>query len=268
MAFRVYRCAAEFRWVEATLLQAGYVGLNDWLFRGIPHADNRKCVTMDWTAPIDIYCERLGPGLWAEPVNAISNVAFMIAAFIGWREARRRGFRNGWVVALCILAFCIGIGSLLLHTVAQRWAGVADVVPILLFILTYLFAASHYLFGLRWIVAVPAAIAAFGLALLARSGVLMLATREELNGSQGYAPAFALLIGSTIILAVMGRKSAVLIGAATGVFTLSMMARIADVHLCDVFPLGTHFLWHIFNGTMIALLLVALIRHGRPATTP
>ena len=31
---------------------------------------------------IDIYCERIEPGLWAEPLNAITNLAFIIAAFL------------------------------------------------------------------------------------------------------------------------------------------------------------------------------------------
>ena len=30
--------------------------------------------------PIDIYCERVGPGLWAEPVNALTNLSFLAAA--------------------------------------------------------------------------------------------------------------------------------------------------------------------------------------------
>ena len=35
---------------------------------------------MDWMAPLDGYCERLGPGLWAEPLNFLSNAAFLVAA--------------------------------------------------------------------------------------------------------------------------------------------------------------------------------------------
>lgn len=217
---------------------------------------------MDLTKRIDIYCERVGPEFWAEPINAISNLAFIIAALLAVREARRRGIKSGWVMLLCGLAFGIGVGSFLFHTFAQRWASIADVVPILVFILCYLFAASRYLFGLRWLIAVPAAIVAFGVALLARSGMLMLATKEELNGSQGYAPALALLLGSTIILTFMKRPSALWIGAATGAFLLSMAARIADVHVCAAFPTGTHFLWHIMNGVMVGLLLQAIIRHG------
>lgn len=223
---------------------------------------------MAWTDHVDIYCERLGPEFWAEPINAISNLAFIIAALIGVREAQRRGCFTGWIAVLCGLAFCIGVGSFLFHTFAQRWAGLADVIPILLFILTYLFAAAHYLFGLRWAVAIPSAIVAFGIALLARKGVLLLASKEQLNGTEGYAPALALLLGSAILLAVMGKPAAKWIGAASAVFIASMGARIADVHVCSAFPVGTHFLWHSLNGLMIGILLVAIIRHGRLASQP
>jgi len=44
---------------------------------------------MDWFAPIDAYCERLGPGLLAEPLNALSNAAFFIAALWAARAGDR-----------------------------------------------------------------------------------------------------------------------------------------------------------------------------------
>jgi len=216
---------------------------------------------MALTDPVDIYCERLGPELWAEPINALSNLAFVAAAWIAMREAKRLGRWDSWTKLLCGLAVCIGIGSFLFHTVAQRWAGIADIVPILLFILTYLFAASRYLFGLRWPIAIPSAIAAFGAALLARKGVLLLASKQQLNGSEGYAPALALLLGAAATLAAMGKPAAKLIGLASLTFMASMSARIADSHVCDAFPSGTHFLWHTLNGLMIGLLLIAFVRH-------
>ena len=37
---------------------------------------------MNWTAYIDNYCERLLPGFWDEPLNAISNLAFWLAAWV------------------------------------------------------------------------------------------------------------------------------------------------------------------------------------------
>ena len=36
---------------------------------------------------IDLYCERFGPGIWAEPINALTNLAFLVAAFAAWRLA-------------------------------------------------------------------------------------------------------------------------------------------------------------------------------------
>jgi len=35
---------------------------------------------MDWTAKLDLYCERTGPELFSEPVNALTNIAFFLAA--------------------------------------------------------------------------------------------------------------------------------------------------------------------------------------------
>ncbi len=46
---------------------------------------------MDWLAPIDAYCERLGPGVWAEPVNALTNLAFLAGAAIAYGAARPGG---------------------------------------------------------------------------------------------------------------------------------------------------------------------------------
>jgi len=37
---------------------------------------------------MDLYCERLGPGLWAEPINASSNLTFFIAVWAIWHLAQ------------------------------------------------------------------------------------------------------------------------------------------------------------------------------------
>src|SRR6056297_2093812 len=41
---------------------------------------------MEWTRHIDGYCERLDPGYWAEPINAVTNAAFLLVALIMWRR--------------------------------------------------------------------------------------------------------------------------------------------------------------------------------------
>ncbi len=71
---------------------------------------------------IDNYCERLGPGLWAEPLNALSNLSFLIAAFVAWRLLQRGAAVDGSHKILVLLIATIGIGSGLFHTYATVWA--------------------------------------------------------------------------------------------------------------------------------------------------
>ena len=40
---------------------------------------------------LDYYCERCGPGLLAEPINACTNGSFLVAAWAAWALARRAG---------------------------------------------------------------------------------------------------------------------------------------------------------------------------------
>ena len=82
---------------------------------------------------IDIYCERLEPGLWAEPVNAITNIAFFIAAFFALRLAKKENALNWRSGLLIALIFAMGVGSTLFHTFAVTWAMLSDVLPILFY---------------------------------------------------------------------------------------------------------------------------------------
>jgi hypothetical protein len=216
---------------------------------------------MDWTRAIDIYCERTGPEFWSEPVNAVSNLSFIVAGLLCLMAMARRGVRDGLLLVLCVIALCIGVGSFLFHTYAEAWAGVADVVPILLFIILFLVTAMNRLFGLRWSVAIPVAVAAFVVSLGARWVAISVAG-GSLNGSESYAPAFALLAGSALVLTIMGRRSARPVAVAAAVFALSLTARSIDAATCDHFPLGTHFFWHLLNGTMIGILLFTLLNYG------
>ena len=69
-----------------------------------------------------VYCERLGPGLLAEPLNALSNLAFFLAAWAAWSVARRGGALDSGIAVLVGLIATIGIGSTLFHTFSTPWA--------------------------------------------------------------------------------------------------------------------------------------------------
>ncbi len=43
-------------------------------------------------------------------------------------------------------------------------------------------------------------------------------------------------------------------------FLISLTFRTLDRDICTSLPLGTHFIWHLMNGAMIAALLQLMIR--------
>jgi hypothetical protein len=82
---------------------------------------------------IDAYCERLGAGFWAEPTNALTNLAFLVAAYLLYQ--RLRGSGDVPALLLTLLIGLIGIGSFLFHTYATVWASLADVLPIVAYMM-------------------------------------------------------------------------------------------------------------------------------------
>jgi len=99
---------------------------------------------MNWLEQIDGYCERTDFTYWSEPLNAVTNAAFLIAALIMWRRVGDLF----WGRVLCVVLFAIGLGSYLFHTHATAWAALADVAPIGIFILVYLFLVNWHV--LSW----------------------------------------------------------------------------------------------------------------------
>ncbi len=224
---------------------------------------------MGWTTPIDIYCERTAAGLLNEPFDALSNIAFLLAAWWGYRTARRMGRLTFMNVVAILLAASIGIGSFLFHTFANAWSQLADVIPIWTFvswmILSIVVAMSggnvwRALFGAVKIFAVV------GLVFWFVSGVLLdmpgaAAAGSSLNGSEQYAPALLALVIFALITRLQNHPSWPWLAVATGVFAVSLAFRTVDLAVCNAFPVGTHFVWHLLNGLMIGLLLQTLIRH-------
>jgi hypothetical protein len=216
-----------------------------------------------WLTPIDSYCERLGPGFWAEPLNAVTNAAFIAAALYAlvlWRRAGARDWPALWLIAV---TFMVGTGSFLFHTFANRWSLLADVLPIAVFIYSYfLLAMRRYLsLGLVAAIAVTVLFAAFNMSFdRLWLGILPGMT---LNGSVGYVPAALALFAVGIVCGVSGMRDAgrALLTAAC-VFALSLLFRSIDDTVCARMPAGTHFLWHVLNALVLGLLMKAAIVHS------
>ncbi|MFW5654963.1 MAG: hypothetical protein ACOCYW_04870 [Roseicyclus sp.] len=213
--------------------------------------------------PIDIYCERLGPGLWAEPVNAATNLAFLIAA---WVVAGRLGPDAPPLArALCLILAAIGLGSGLWHIFANPLTAMIDVAAIAAFVFTYVFAVNRHVLG--W----PPLGAWFGLlALVAWLGLggMVFGALPGFAISAGYWP-IALLIALYGVVLLRSRPAfarGLLIGAA--ILTVSLGFRSVDMALCATFPLGTHFVWHILNAVMLGWMIEVYASAGRRGPEP
>lgn len=224
---------------------------------------------MDWLQSVDIYCERTSALFWAEPVNALSNLSFVLAALFAAYTARQRAISAPIVWLLIGLAGLIGVGSFLFHTFANRWSELADTLPIWTFVAVFVLAAMHFIGGmavrrvLLWsgvIVGIAAVTLIFG---ATGEGADVVATPDPLNGSGQYAPALLALFVFSVVSYARRHPGAPLIIAATGVFLVSLCLRTLDRDICAAWPIGTHFGWHLLNGVMIGLLLQMLVRTGR-----
>ena len=211
---------------------------------------------MDWTEAIDGYCERTGPDYWSEPVNAVTNAAFLIAALVMWR---RTGAARAPVTAVLIVILAlIGIGSYLFHTHGQVWAALADTAPIALFVLVYIHAANRHYWGLS---PRSALVLTLGFFPFAAATVPLFRIVPGLGSSAGYGPVPLLILIYAFLL--RHRLPGVARGLAAGatILCLSILFRSLDLPACGQFPRGTHFLWHILNAIMLGWMIEVLHRH-------
>ncbi len=211
-------------------------------------------VSMDLSKPIDIYCERLDIGVWAEPINALTNAAFILAAIFMW--LRCKNLVEGRILSLIL--FSIGCGSFLFHTFAETWAAILDVTAILIFILTYIFLANRRFLVWSKMVSLIGVILFLPYQLLFAS---ILSNVQFFGSSVQYIPVAILIF----IYSGLLRKSdpnlsrGLFIGAS--ILGLSIIFRTIDEPFCSILSVGTHFVWHILNAIMLSWMIEILRRH-------
>lgn len=204
---------------------------------------------------LDQYCERLGPGFWAEPVNAISNVAFLIAALLAWRMVKRHGAPQEFFI-LPVILFVISIGSFLYHTVHDSITLWCDVLPILSFQLAAIALMLRRFYGLRWL-----HIALAWVFFLCQSHMWQRIFHNVIpHGSSGYLGALLALIYFALL--TKGTTAFRSFAAASILFVISLTLRTLDMGLCTAWPLGTHWAWHGLNAVVLYLCVQGCTPRG------
>lgn len=204
---------------------------------------------MAWSDPVDLYCERLAPGLWAEPLNAWSNLGFILAG--AWLLISYTRKHSHWTLrVLAALMVLIGLGSGAFHTVATKWAELLDVLFIGLFIYFFVACYLRHRWHMPWSLALLGMLVFYGFSYVFTSAF----AADAFNGSVSYFPALAALL-------LMGLASGVHEGwrrtkpffAAAGLFALSLTLRSLDLRLCPHLSIGTHWAWHLLNAATLTL---------------
>jgi hypothetical protein len=204
-------------------------------------------------AYMDAYCERTAPGLLAEPLNAITNASFLIAAWAAWLLATRSGNVTTGIRALVLLAISVGIGSGLWHTVPNGWTLTLDVIPILVFLVWF------FWLYLRDVARVPTLWAAVSIVAFLLASTSAQAFGGVLHGALYYTPSLIFLLALGLYHAREREIGRYLLLAAAGVYFLALVFRTIDLEVCSSFPIGTHFLWHSLNGLAAYLAMRCFI---------
>lgn len=214
---------------------------------------------------LDFYCERTDARFWSEPLNAWSNLGFILVglwAVWKWRQLRHqnpaqtrtRPLVLGWLLVL------VGIGSFMFHTFADSLTYWGDLIPIFIFTSVYLYhSARRYLsFSVR--TASLLLVGCIGSMLLIELNV----PKDILNGSALYFPPLILLFYFALSMRNMKQEkwSLVYLTAAC-IFLVSLVFRTLDMMVCPEFPLGTHFIWHLLNSLCLSLLLWISIQYDQ-----
>lgn len=215
---------------------------------------------MEWTAPIDIYCERTGPEFWSEPINAISNLSFFIAALIAYVAAKRADRLEPLTILMIAMAVIVGTGSFLFHSYATLWAAYADTIPILIFILIQIYTVvRRYLAKPVWLALLAPVlfvIFTFGFDAAWASAL------PSINGSEEYFPVLMVIPAFGFYLNHLGHPAGRWLLAAAATLALSVTFRSIDSAVCGALPIGVHYMWHALNGLLFAIVILAFIRYG------
>jgi hypothetical protein len=199
-----------------------------------------------WFNSVDIYCERLDASFWAEPINAISNLSFIVAGFFLWR------LRSSHSTLMATLVILIGLGSFSFHTYANRLTGLLDVLAIALYLFVFAFLIPK-----QWSRnSILIQLGSFLLLILSTvlAHLLMSYFKPALPWlpSGMYLGAWFALIIYALITQYSNKAAARFLWLAAIIFPVSLLSRQLDMPLCEAVG-GSHWLWHLLNGLTLYL---------------
>ena len=208
---------------------------------------------------MDFYCERTNEQIFNEPVNAISNIFFIIVS-LSLIKILRKNQSNKIYYIQPILIFFIGIGSFLFHLNPNMITLYSDVIPIFLFSLSFIFFFNRDVININYLNNALLFLLFFFLFLFITPKL----NYEILNGSEFYFANYFFLTMYTIWLYLKKSDFFQLLLLGFIFFNLSILLRSLDNHICEYFSIGTHFLWHFLNAYLLKILTLVNCKIKKP----
>lgn len=199
---------------------------------------------INWTQPIDIYCERMDVSFWAEPINALTNTAFFVTAFLIWR------FQSKPANQFAVLIALIGLGSFAFHTWANRLTAVMDVAAIGFYLIAFAYCIPRQWNWHSRLMSGASILFLFGCITLSSLIVNNLKADFPWLPSGLYLGAWLALTAYAGITQKENPSAARWFWIAVVIFPSSLLFRQLDNVWCDATG-GTHWLWHILNAVVL-----------------
>ena len=199
-----------------------------------------------WFNSVDIYCERLEASFWAEPINAISNLSFIVAGFFLWH------LRSSHSKLMATLVILIGLGSFSFHTFANRLTGLLDVLAIALYLVAFAFLIPKQWSRNSILIQLGSVVLLILSIVLAQLFISHLKPALPWLPPGMYLGAWLALIVFALVTQYSNPSAARFLWMAVIVFPASLLSRQIDMPLCDSIG-GSHWLWHLLNGLTLYL---------------
>ena len=201
------------------------------------------------------YCEFVSNFWIHEPLNAITNFGFLIGAYFLYRFVKVNKCNIGLGAILISLMVILGLGSLAWHSYRVVPTLLLDEIPIYIFIIfTFYFLIQSLTRSHKLTLTIS-----FFSALIYYAIFAYVPGVNISNGVLKYV--FALLIFLILnVLIVKKFGSGYNFFLPLSIFILAIVFRIVDLYICPIFPVGTHFIWHILIALTMYFGSISILR--------
>jgi hypothetical protein len=195
-------------------------------------------------------CEFFKSGLQSQPINLITNLAFLISGWKIYGLLKKHKIINKDLWLLFYGVILLGLGSAIRHYHSSILTLIIDGLPMLGLICLSVYLFAKYLFKLNhW----KSLLAIFGYVLL--MALILITFNKTVRSALVFSLSSQLIFLPVVLISRKRRReTSGLLVTATVFFLLAAVAFIVDLNYCQKLLFGTHWLWHIFNGLALYYL--------------